>query len=137
MAELTRVPALDGIHILVVEDDDDARELLVRVLAPSKARVSAAADALEAFAIFERDRPDVLVSDIGLPGEDGHALIRKVRALAPECGGKAPAVALTAYARVEDRTKALLAGFNIHVPKPVEPAELMAVLASLCALIRD
>jgi CheY-like chemotaxis protein len=114
-----------------VEDHDDARELLVQVLEPCKARVSTAANVPDALQLVERLRPDVILSDIGLPGEDGYAFIKKLRALPANQGGKTPAVALTAYARVEDRTKALVAGFNMHVPKPVDPAELMAVLASL------
>ena len=73
----------------------------------------------------------MLISDIGMPGEDGYALIRRVRALGPEVGGNVPAVALTAYARAEDRVRALRAGFQVHVPKPIEPAELVAVVASL------
>ena len=81
--------------------------------------------------MLKRERPDILVSDIGMPEEDGYAFIRKVRALSRETGGRTPAVALTAYARVEDRTRVLLAGFQSHVPKPVEPVELLAVLASL------
>jgi CheY-like chemotaxis protein len=76
-------------------------------------------------------QPNVLVSDIGMPGEDGYALIRKVRALDAEQGGRIPAVALTAYARAEDRKQALLAGFQLHVPKPVDPAELAAAIANL------
>jgi CheY-like chemotaxis protein len=76
-------------------------------------------------------QPDVLISDIGMPGEDGYSLIRKVRALPSQSGGRIPAVALTAYARAEDRIKALAAGFQMHAPKPVEPAELAAIVASL------
>jgi signal transduction histidine kinase len=124
-------PELNGVHVLVVEDHDDARELLVQVLEPCKARVSTAANVPDALQLVEQLRPDVILSDIGLPGEDGYAFIKKLRALPADQGGKTPAVALTAYARVEDRTKALVAGFNMHVPKPVDPAELMAVLASL------
>jgi CheY-like chemotaxis protein len=78
----------------------------------------------------------VIVSDIGMPEEDGYSLIRKLRALPPSKGGNIPAVALTAYARTEDRTKTLVAGFNMHIPKPVEATELLAVLASLTAVLR-
>jgi PAS domain S-box-containing protein len=127
-------PELEGVHILVVEDDDDARELLVHVLERCKARVSAASNVPEALETLDRAPPDVIVSDIGLPGEDGYAFIKQVRTRPPERGGRAPAIALTAYARVEDRTKALLAGFNTHVPKPIEPVELIAMLSSLSAL---
>lgn len=131
---LAHPPELAGARILVVEDEDDARELLVHVLEPCGIRVSMAANVTEALAKVEYERPDIIVSDIGLPEEDGYAFVRKLRALPPNRGGRTPAVALTAYARVEDRTKALVSGFNMHVPKPVEPAELIAVLASLWAL---
>jgi CheY-like chemotaxis protein len=91
--------------------------------------MSASADA--AFGTLKQWRPDLLVSDIGMPGEDGYALIRKVRALDPEEGGDTPAVALTAYARVEDRLKVLSAGFQMHIAKPIEPTELVAIVAGL------
>lgn len=125
---------LEGARILVVEDEDDARELLLHVLGPCKIHALTAASVSEALAKVESERPDIIVSDIGLPEEDGYAFIRKLRALPPNRGGRTPAIALTAYARVEDRTKALASGFNTHVPKPVEPAELVAALASLWAL---
>ncbi len=81
---------------------------------------------------FERSKQDILLSDIGMPEEDGYALIGKVRALEDkQGGGRIPAIALTAYARVEDRVRALNAGFQVHVPKPIEPVELVAVVASL------
>jgi CheY-like chemotaxis protein len=108
-------PELRGLKVLVVDDEEDARELLVAV-------------ALEK---IRSEKPDVLVSDIGMPGEDGYALIRKVRALGHESGANIPAAALTAYARAEDRRKALDAGYMMHVPKPVEPAELVSVIANL------
>ena len=85
----------------------------------------AAGSAADALRLLNEERPDVLVSDIGMPGEDGYALIRQVRALGADQGGAMPAVALTAYARAEDRMKAILAGFQMHVSKPVEPAELL------------
>ncbi len=81
--------------------------------------------------MLQAERPDVLVSDIGMPNEDGYTLIRRVRALGAERGGNVPAVALTAYARAEDRMRAIRAGFQMHVPKPVEPAELITMVASL------
>jgi CheY-like chemotaxis protein len=133
-ASLARPPELDGASVLIVEDEDDAREMLVQVLEPCNARVATAASVREALREVERRRPAVIISDIGLPGEDGYAFIEKLRALPAERGGRIPAVALTAYARVEDRTKALYAGFNMHVPKPVEPAELLAALASLAPM---
>jgi signal transduction histidine kinase/ActR/RegA family two-component response regulator len=122
---------LAGVRALVVEDEADARELLRTVLEASGAVVTAAGSVAEALEALERDRPEVLVSDIAMPGDDGYALIRKVRALPPERGGRLPAVAVTAHARAQERTRALVAGFQLHVPKPVEPAELVAVVASL------
>jgi CheY-like chemotaxis protein len=101
------------------------------VLADCGARVTSASSVVEALASFDRDRPDVIVSDIGMPGEDGYALIRKIRARPPAAGGAVPAASLTAYAGVEDRRRALMAGFNLHVAKPVDPEELLAVVASL------
>jgi PAS domain S-box-containing protein len=122
---------LDGLRVLLVEDDPDSREMLVVVLTQCGAEVHAVSNAADALSQLESWRPDVLISDIEMPGEDGYTLIRKVRALPPERGGKIPAAALTAYARAEDRMRALLAGFQLHVPKPVEPAELATVVASL------
>jgi signal transduction histidine kinase/ActR/RegA family two-component response regulator len=126
-----RAPNLDGVRVLVVDDEPDTRNLLARVLQQCGAIVGTAASAAEALAAFEAGPPDVLVTDIGMPGEDGYALIRKIRARAPEHGGRVPAAALTAYARVEDRMRVLSAGFQLHVPKPVEPAELATVVATL------
>jgi len=122
---------LEGLKILVVDDEADARELLITVLEESGAQVRAVGSASEAMRSLEEFKPDILVSDIGMPGEDGYTLLRKIRALKPENGSQIPAAALTAYARAEDRTQALLAGFQIHISKPVEPAELIAVVASL------
>ncbi|MFP2933578.1 response regulator, partial [Pyxidicoccus sp. 3LG] len=96
-----------------------------------RARVRLAGSAEEGLRALGEELPDILVSDIGMPEEDGYAFIRKVRSLPSADSGRLPAVALTAYARVEDRTRVLLAGFQSHVPKPVEPLELLAVLASL------
>jgi CheY-like chemotaxis protein len=101
------------------------------VLAQAGAEVIECRTADEALQAFEHRRPDVLVSDIEMPSQDGYSLIRKVRALAPEQGGKTPAVALTAFSRPEDRIRSLMAGFNIHVSKPVDPAELTTIVASL------
>ncbi len=124
-------PELKGLRILVVEDEQDARELLDEVLTMCGAVVSCAASVSEAMERILESKPDILLSDIGMPGEDGFELIRRVRALPPEAGGGMPAAALTAFARAEDRRKALDAGFMMHVPKPVEPEELIAVIASL------
>jgi PAS domain S-box-containing protein len=128
---------LQGLRVLVVEDEPDSREMLVIVLTRCRAEVRAVSNASDALAQLESWLPDVLISDIEMPGEDGYTLIRKVRSLPPERGGKIPAAALTAYARAEDRMRALLAGFQLHVPKPVEPAELAAVVASLAGRTVD
>lgn len=127
----SNLPSLDGLRVLVVDDEADARELLITTLGQYGAEVTAVATVGEALEALQRLQPNVLVSDIGMPGEDGYALIRQVRALTVEQGGRIPAVALTAYARAEDRTQAMLAGFQLHVPKPVNPAELAAVIANL------
>jgi signal transduction histidine kinase len=124
-------PQLAGLRVLIVDDEEDTRDYLRTLLEGCKASVLAAASVAEGFEVLKRERPDILVSDIGMPEEDGYAFIRKVRALSRDAGGGTPAVALTAYARVEDRTRVLLAGFHSHVPKPVEPVELLAVLTSL------
>jgi PAS domain S-box-containing protein len=122
---------IEGVRVLVVDDEPDARGLIKRVLEECKAVVTTAASAQEALELLRTHAPDVLVSDIGMPGEDGYALIARVRELSPEQGGDTPAVALTAYARTEDRMKAMLAGFQHHLVKPVEPAELITLVAIL------
>src|SRR5258706_10805911 len=122
---------LAGLHVLLVDDEADAREMLSEVLRRHQARVTAVASARDALVEFDRNLPDVLISDIAMPDDDGYALIRKVRGRTAEQGGQVPALALTAYAREEDRVRALAAGFQVHVPKPVEPHELATVVASL------
>ncbi len=122
---------LTGIRILVVDDEPDARELVRRVLSDCRAVVTTASSADEALATLQRERVQVLVTDIGMPDVDGFELLRRVRALGATGGGNVPAIALTAFARSEDRTRALRAGFQVHVSKPVEPAELIATVASL------
>jgi len=124
---------LDGLRVLIVDDEPDAREILSTMLEQWGAQVTAVASAAEAIEYLGGDErlPDVLVSDLGMPREDGFELISKVRALEPERGGRIPAIALTAYARSEDRTRALAAGYEIHVPKPVEPAQLSLALGDL------
>jgi CheY-like chemotaxis protein/anti-sigma regulatory factor (Ser/Thr protein kinase) len=124
-------PAIAGLRILVVDDEEDARDLLRTMLEHCNASVRTAASSQEALAKLRAEPPDVLITDIGMPNEDGYALIEQVRALRAEHGGRTPAVALTAYARSEDRTRALLKGFNHHVAKPVDPDELLAVIANL------
>ena len=122
---------LAGLKVLVVDDEPDTCELLRSLLSRCGAEVTAANSAEEAFRLFKLEHPDVMVSDIGMPREDGYELMRKVRALPPDKGGNVPAVALTAYARAEDRLRALRAGYQMHVSKPVELAELVAIVASL------
>jgi len=124
-------PSLAGARIVVVDDDPTAVELIREVFVQAGAEVIEGRTAKEAFQAVAQWRPDVLVSDIEMPGEDGYSLIRKVRALGPEQGGKTPAVALTAFGRPEDRIRSLRAGFHIHVSKPVDPAELIAIVASM------
>jgi CheY-like chemotaxis protein len=124
-------PSLDGIKVLVVDDEADARELLMTMLGQYGADVTAVATAQEALQALPQLNPNVLVSDIGMPFEDGYTLIRKVRAMDAEQGGCIPAVALTAYASTSDRTQALLAGFQIHVPKPANAIELAVVVGQL------
>jgi len=124
------LPPLHGVAVLVVDDESDAREILTMVLTEQGAQVVAVGSVMEALDAIERSKPDVLVSDIGMPHEDGYTLIRLVKAM-EERVGKIPAAALTAYAGVQDRTRALLAGYSSHLPKPIEPAELAAVVANL------
>ncbi|HEX8283068.1 MAG TPA: ATP-binding protein [Pyrinomonadaceae bacterium] len=125
--------ALGGLRILVVDDHPDARELLSMVLGRAGARVSTAASAAEALELFQRGELDVLVSDVGMPVVDGYSLVGRVRELAAGRGGRIPTVALTAYATGEDRRRALAAGFDAHLAKPVEPSELVSVIAGLVA----
>ncbi|MEP6800926.1 MAG: response regulator [Acidobacteriota bacterium] len=122
-----------GLSILVVEDEADGRELLVEVLGGAGAIVTAADSARSALEVFERSPPDVIVSDIGMPGEDGYALLRAIRALPPGSGGTVPALAVTAYAREEDRLRALGSGFQAHVAKPIDPEELIKAIARVSA----
>jgi CheY-like chemotaxis protein len=124
-------PSLHGLTVLAVDDEPDARNLVRRVLEDCGARVLLAESAEEGLAVLRRERPDMLVSDIGMPGEDGYEFIRKVRQLPADEGGRTPAAALSAFARAEDRTRALRAGYQTHIAKPVEPTELTAVIASL------
>ncbi len=121
---------LKELSVLVVDDERDARELIRAVLIDCGAEVTVAASVAEAIEHLKQKSFNVLITDIGMPEEDGYALIRKLRALAGE-QGKIPAVALTAYARAEDRVQALRSGFQMHIAKPVEPAELIAVVANL------
>jgi CheY-like chemotaxis protein len=123
--------SLEGVRVLVVDDEHDAREVIGRSLRQWGADVTVASSAAEAIEALRAARVDVLLSDIGMPGEDGYSLIRRVRQLSDGEGGRVPAVALTAFARGEDRGRALSEGYQLHVPKPVEPTELASVVASL------
>jgi CheY-like chemotaxis protein len=123
---------LKGLRVLIVDDDPDTRALLVMTLEQSGAEsVAAVASASEALGALARLAPDVLVSDIGMPNVDGYELIRQIRALPADAGGRTPAAALTAYATPDDRQRALDAGYNLHIPKPIEPRELAAAVARL------
>jgi CheY-like chemotaxis protein len=122
---------LAGVRVLVVDDDSDARRLTKRLLTHCKAEVATAASAAEALEMVPAFQPNVLVSDISMPGVDGYQLIHKIRG---EYSAEAmPAVAVTAFTRPEDRRKALAAGYQSHLPKPVSPEELLSVVASLAA----
>ena len=129
----TPLPDLGGLDVLVVDDEQDGRDVIREILAQAHARVTVAASAAEAMDVIARLRPAVLVSDIGMPDEDGFTLMRRVRALPEHRGGRIPAVALTAYARAIDRQQAMMAGYDIHLGKPVDPGELVDVVASLAA----
>jgi CheY-like chemotaxis protein len=124
---------LNGVRVLVVDDQPDAREVIAAMLRRCGAEVATAGSATEAMESFRRSRPDVLVSDLAMPDRDGFDLIRSVRELTPNQGGEVPAVALTAYARPEDRVRVLSAGFQMHVAKPVDPQNLIAAVAHLSA----
>jgi signal transduction histidine kinase len=124
-------PELHGIKVLAVDDEADSRHLLCSVLERCGAQVKTCASAAEALELLDEYEPDILISDIGMPGETGYDLIEKVRTRENGSAQRLPAVALTAYARIEDRLQALTAGYNMHVSKPVEPAELAVVVASL------
>ncbi len=122
---------LDGVHIIVVDDEADTRTLLTRLLSECNANVEAVSNAADAICAIKQNRPDLIVSDIGMPVMDGYQLIQEVRELDPAQGGAVPAIALTAFARSEDRTRAMLAGYNMHVAKPIEAQELLATVANL------
>ena len=128
---------LYGLKILVVDDDVDTRELIEWVLKRVGAEVTSVGSAREALEVLEREKPHVLVSDITMPQEDGYALLKKIRALPPERGGRILAIALTAHSLVQDRLQSLRAGFQSHVPKPVVPEELVEVVASIIHLRRS
>ncbi len=129
--------SLSGVHVLVLDDEADARDLVTFVLQDAGAEVVMAACAGDAMHLLQSRRPDVIVSDIGMPECDGYQFIRDVRCLTEASGGRTPAVALTAFARSEDRTRAMLAGYQVHVAKPIEPRELVATIKSLAHHSRE
>ncbi|MEO5819793.1 MAG: ATP-binding protein [Vicinamibacteraceae bacterium] len=128
---------LAGLKVLIVDDRTDARDVIARVLEDAAAVVLSAASADDAITLVEAERPDVIVSDIGMPDVDGYELLRRIRRLGPDRGGRAPAIALTAFARAEDRTRALRAGFVVHVSKPVDASELVATVASVAGRVAE
>jgi signal transduction histidine kinase len=125
------IPRLDGLKVLLVDDEQDALDVISEVLREYGAEVYLAASVMGALETFEQLRPDVVLSDIGIPVMDGFALIRRIRALPVELGGQTPAAALTAYARAEDAERAFAAGYQMHVAKPIEPRKLATVVAHL------
>jgi CheY-like chemotaxis protein len=122
---------LEGLRIVIVDDDGDARELLATVLTQRSAQVFAADCAAEAFALITRERPDLLISDIAMPEEDGYTLVGRVRALSTDEGGRTPAIAVTAYAGRADRKRALEAGFDAHFAKPIDIDKLVDTLLDI------
>jgi CheY-like chemotaxis protein len=124
-------PSLRDLRVLVVDDDPDARELIGTILERYGADVAVAGSAEEGMVALSKRAPDVIVTDIEMPQEDGYSFIRRIRALPADAGGRLPAAALTAYASASDRMKVLAAGFNMHVAKPVQPAELAMIVATL------
>ena len=136
MTPEARSSALSGVRILVVEDDNDTRELLRVLLETQGGQVRAASSVLEALDEYDQSRPDVLVADIGMPDYNGYTLIGRVRARDRERGSIVPAIALTAYATAVDRDTVLSAGFQVHMPKPFDPGQLVSVIANLALQYR-
>jgi CheY-like chemotaxis protein len=124
--------SLKGLRILAIDDELDVRDMLQTLLEDCGANVMTASSAQEGLAALTMWKPHVLISDIGMPEEDGYSLIRKIRALSPEQGADVPAIALTGYVRVEERMRALEAGYQMFVPKPVETNELISIIGDLC-----
>jgi len=124
-------PRLDGLRVLVADRGAEVREVVAGILGQAGAQVLPAASGREALEIVARERPDVLLVELDMGDESGYALLAKVRGLPPDDGGTTPAVALSSFVRTEDRVRSLLAGFQMHMAKPLQPAELLAVVASL------
>jgi CheY-like chemotaxis protein/anti-sigma regulatory factor (Ser/Thr protein kinase) len=127
-------PSLDGIAVLIVDDDQESRQVVAECLETQRAAVHTAASAADAYAVLQREHLDVLLADIAMPGEDGYALIRRVRAGVVPGTATIPAAALTAFAREEDRQLVLHAGFQMHLPKPVDPHAVIGAVAALARL---
>jgi len=125
------IPDLRGLRVLVVDDEEDSRDIVAEMLKHEGAQVETAPSAKEGFELVPQFRPHVLVSDIGMPGEDGYSLVTRVRQLPAQTGGKTPAIALTAYTAPEDRRRALAAGFDVHLGKPIDLRQLIAVIVKL------
>ena len=125
------VARLDGLRVLVVDDDSEGLALADAILTRAGAEVRTITSVTGALDLLRGWRPDVLVSDLEMPGEDGYALIGKVRALGAAEGGETPSIALSGYGRPQDRLKCIAAGFNMHVPKPVDPRELTTIIAGI------
>lgn len=134
-AGLRQAADLSGLHVLVVDDDRDARELTGRILQRAGARVMLAASAMEALRMLRQTPPDLMISDIGMPDMDGYELLRHLRALTSDPASRLPAVALTAFARDEDRNRAMMSGYAAHLAKPVRPADLLATVAAVSGRI--
>ena len=130
-ASAQALPHLDGVSVLVVDDDVDSRSFVCQLLEHHGATVAMSDSTSDALSRFRQLRPDVIISDIGMPDEDGYALIKRVRSLASHEGGNTPAMALTAYAHSQDETAALAAGYHRHVRKPVDVSELITAVAEL------
>jgi CheY-like chemotaxis protein len=128
------LPSLAGITVLIVDDEPDARLIISRIVEERGARTLTATSGTETLSLLASESIDILVSDIGMPDFDGYRLIQTIRTLESKRVRNLPAIALTAYARTEDRQRALLAGYQMHLPKPVEPRELVAGIASLLNL---
>jgi signal transduction histidine kinase/CheY-like chemotaxis protein len=135
-AEMRAHGQLRGFHVLVVDDEEDARTLVATVLEDCGCRVTTAGSVKQALEQIATSPPDIMFSDIGMPDEDGYALIRKVRSLPRDQGGDIPAAALTAYTRAEDRRRMLSAGYSLHLAKPIDPSELIEAAASLTRFVR-
>ena len=129
--KLLSLLSLDKLRVLVVDDNEDNLLLTSFILEENVMQVMTATSASEAFNVFLQTKPDILVCDISMPGEDGYSLLRKIRNLEPFQGGQIPAIALTASATEEDRILCRNAGFQVHVAKPIEPTELVEVVAEL------